>query len=72
MESPDSLLIDALGGATELAKRLGYVLDSGGTQRVHNWKKRGIPARVKLEHPEIFLQAPPALASVQPEAGNAG
>lgn len=50
----DNAIIDALGGATKLAKLLKY--GKGGTQRVHNWRTRGIPARVKLERPDIFLR----------------
>lgn len=50
----DSELIDLLGGPTRLAERLGYV-KAGGVQRVQNWKVRGIPARVKLERPDLFL-----------------
>jgi len=33
---------------------LGF-LQKGGAQRVQNWKKRGIPAQVKLDWPEIFM-----------------
>lgn len=50
----DSELIEQLGGPSRLAERLGYE-KSGGVQRVQNWKVRGIPARVKLEHPDLFL-----------------
>lgn len=53
----DAALIDALGGAAKLAHLLGFAPEVG-TQRVHNWKKRGIPARVKLDHPEIFVPNP--------------
>lgn len=48
----DARVIDDLGGSAELARRLGY--DEGGTQRVQNWKSRGIPPRVRLERPDIF------------------
>lgn len=51
----DAQLIAELGGPAKVAELLGYK-KSGGHQRVHNWISRGIPARVKLEHPEIFLQ----------------
>lgn len=54
----DSELIDRLGGSSALAKRLGYPL-LGGVQRVQNWKRRGIPPRVKLEWPELFLKPLP-------------
>ena len=40
-----------LGGSTKVAELLGYK----DKQRVQNWMKRGIPARVKLEYPHLFL-----------------
>ena len=50
----DKETIERLGGPAKVAELLG--LDKhGGTQRVHNWIARGIPAQVKLDHPEIFL-----------------
>jgi hypothetical protein len=49
----DSELIDALGGATALAKRLGLKTPDGA-RRVHNWRKRGIPAAVKLAYPSLL------------------
>ena len=50
----DAKLIETLGGPAKVAELLGYEKD-GGIQRVHNWIERGIPPKVKLEHPEIFL-----------------
>ena len=50
----DWQLIERLGGASEVARLLGYP-DKGGAQRVHNWKFRGIPADVKLKRPDLFL-----------------
>lgn len=47
--SSDKDLIDDLGGSTKLAALLGY-----SVQRVENWKKRGIPAQVRLDHPDVF------------------
>ena len=52
----DKDLIDHLGGPASLAKLLGYRTESG-TQRVHNWKARGIPAQVKMAHPELLMPA---------------
>ena len=46
----DKKIIEKNGGATILAKKLNYQ-----TQRVQNWTVRGIPAKEKLKHPEIFL-----------------
>jgi hypothetical protein len=67
----DSQLIDALGGPAKLAALLGYDKEAGGTQRVHNWRTRGIPAKVKLAHPAIFdaarAAAKAAAAVKQPE-----
>lgn len=54
----DAKLIDALGGPAELARALGYDPAKGGTQRVQNWKYRGIPELLRLKKPEAF--APPA------------
>lgn len=52
----DNQLIDKLGGDTEVAKLLKFDLKKGGAQRVHNWRTRGIPAQVKVDHPTIFLK----------------
>jgi hypothetical protein len=58
----DGSLIDQLGGSTELAKRLGMT-KKGSVQRVQNWKKRGIPLAVKVEHAELFLPSLLALSA---------
>jgi hypothetical protein len=52
-EHPDAELIRALGGPAAVARRLE--LDCYGTQRVFNWLRRGIPAEVKLDRPDLFL-----------------
>lgn len=49
----DSQIIDDLGGAAKVAELLGFRSDIG-TQRVHNWKARGIPAAVRLKHLDVF------------------
>lgn len=54
---PDADLISSLGGPAELARRL-WPDRKNGVQRVHNWTKRGIPARMRLDRPDIF-DAPP-------------
>lgn len=54
--SEDKLIIQELGGPAKVAELLGYDNLRGGTQRVHNWMFRGIPAKVKLQHQEIFLK----------------
>lgn len=43
-------VIDAAGGDTEFAKLLGIEEDSGYRQRVNNWRRRGIPSDVVLQH----------------------
>lgn len=52
---PDAKIILDNGGPSEVAKLLGYDPKDGGAQRVQNWIYRGVPAEVKLEHPELFL-----------------
>lgn len=52
----DSEIIDSLGGDTAVAKLLGFDLQKGGAQRVHNWRERGIPAQVKVDFKHIFLR----------------
>ena len=48
----DKDLIAKYGGASALAKKLGF----SSKQRVHNWLTRGIPASIKLAHPKLFLK----------------
>lgn len=61
MDTPDLLIqadaerIESLGGPTQVAELLGYDKAKGGVQRVQNWITRGIPSKVKLDHPHIFL-----------------
>lgn len=46
----DAELIQLHGGSTALARRLK--MDGlNGSRRVNNWKRRGIPAKVKLDNP---------------------
>jgi len=54
---PDSALIESLGGASELARRLGYQRHNGA-QRVQNWKRRGIPLVLRYQRPDIFGPPP--------------
>jgi hypothetical protein len=51
----DADLIDELGGPAKVCELLS-IPKHGGVQRVQNWKARGIPARVKLERPDLFLR----------------
>jgi hypothetical protein len=50
--TPDdtSDLITAAGGDSAFAKLLGIEHEEGVAQRVNNWKRRGIPSAVELEH----------------------
>lgn len=50
----DADLIIKHGGPSKVAKLLGF--DSRvGTQRVHNWMKRGIPSSIKVKFPHLFM-----------------
>lgn len=53
----DAVLIEALGGPAELARKLGYE-ERGAVQRVQNWKYRGIPELVRLKRADIFEGKP--------------
>lgn len=68
----DAQLIEQLGGPAALAKRLGYDKTNGGVQRVQNWKKRGIPSAVKLEHPDVFLRVKKPRKPTDPTPQEAG
>lgn len=46
----DQKIIKQLGGTSAVARMI-----QRSPQCVHNWTVRGIPAAVKLEHPELFL-----------------
>lgn len=50
-----------MGGPARVAELLG--LQKHGTQRVHNWTSRGIPAAVKLMRPDLFLIPDPTRAA---------
>lgn len=43
-------LIGLAGGDTEFARLLGIASDKYAAQRVHNWKRRGMPSAVVLDH----------------------
>ena len=46
-------IIDALGGSAKVARDLGFDPDRG-VQRVNNWKERGIPPEILLDHSRYF------------------
>jgi hypothetical protein len=64
-EMDDKELIAYHGGPAKLAEKLGYGKD-GGVQRVQNWLARGIPPKVKLERPDLFLADLPHLHVADP------
>lgn len=55
MLQTDKSIIEDLGGPAKVAEMLGYP-KAGGVQRVQNWMTRGIPSKVKLDNPELFLK----------------
>lgn len=73
---PDAELIKSLGGPSTLAETLGFDKAAGGAQRVQNWMKRGIPAAVKVQRPDLFLggrvRAEPTAAGIAAQAAAAG
>lgn len=73
----DIQIITALGGPSKVAELLSLP-KKGGQQRVQNWLARGIPARMKVKRPDLFMpelaghkpNPPPALAGQAPAAIN--
>lgn len=49
----DREIIQSLGGPRKVAERLN--MRPFGQQKVTNWLQRGIPAHVKVAHPELFM-----------------
>ena len=43
-------IIEAAGGDRAFARLLGLELRPGIQQRINNWKRRGMPAAVVLDH----------------------
>lgn len=60
----DAELIDQLGGPAAVARALGFQMPRG-TQRVQNWKYRGIPPFTRVTRTEVFG---PAVFRVTPAA----
>lgn len=50
-------VIDGLGGPTKVAELLGLIDTPGAVQRVSNWKRRGIPPAVILEHGDVLFRS---------------
>ena len=55
MPMTDKEIIEFYGGGTKLARKLGLTTHHDRI-KVNNWKIRGIPAKIKLKYPEIFLK----------------
>lgn len=67
----DQHLIDKLGGPTRVAELLDMAGEPGVVQRISNWKRRGIPAKVLLEHGDVLRQAE-AAADATPQPAHSG
>lgn len=59
---PHAEIIDRHGGPTKVAELMGIQDEPGAVQRVSNWKRRGIPAEVRLAYPHLFVNPAPAPA----------
>jgi len=57
-------IIEAAGGDTKFAELLGINDTPGFQQRVNNWKRRGMPPAVILQHLPVITQLRGDLASV--------
>lgn len=63
----DAELIQHLGGPAKVAEILN-LKQPGGRFRVQNWKTRGIPSKIKVDHPDIFLRGQPELPRIRASA----
>lgn len=63
----DAELIDELGGPAKVCELLAWP-KVPGVQRVSNWKVRGIPAKVKLDRPDLFVPQWKLVEEVRDEA----
>jgi len=59
----DAELIDALGGPADVARSLGFEMPKG-TQRVQNWKYRGIPPYTRVTRTDVFGRTTDGASSV--------
>jgi hypothetical protein len=64
--SETSKLINFVGGDTAFAQLLGLDRIPGHQQRVNNWKRRGIPADVVLDHYDIIQELKAKLENSEP------
>lgn len=63
---PHAEIIERHGGPTKVAELMGILDEPGAVQRVSNWKRRGIPAEVRLQFPNLFVN--PVFAPAQEAA----
>jgi hypothetical protein len=63
-------LINGVGGDVAFAKLLGIDSQEGFQQRVNNWKRRGMPTAIELEHYETLkkLRAPAKGPQTSPDS----
>jgi hypothetical protein len=52
----DAELIDHLGGPSKVVELLKLDATTGNRNRVQNWKTRGIPTKIKVDFPHIFMR----------------
>jgi hypothetical protein len=64
-------VIDAGGGDKAFGKLLGIDGDEGFQQRVNNWRRRGMPAEVVLEHYELIQKLRADAAAARDHASGA-
>ena len=66
---PDAELIARLGGPAKLARALGWnTKDKKSTQRVNNWRFRGIPEILRYKRPDVFGPIETQTETEQPAA----
>lgn len=58
-------IIESFGGPSKLARILGF--KKFGSQRVQNWIKRGIPAKILVDYHDLFKSES---SSKRHESGN--
>ena len=49
-------LIDKAGGPSAFGRLLGLNKVAGWRQKIHNWKTRGMPAQIVLDHYEAIAK----------------
>lgn len=57
--SESTAIIQAAGGNSQFGRLIGIDGEPGWQQRVNNWKRRGIPAAIELEHYDTIARLRP-------------